>query len=355
MRRTTHEGLVVACATLALCLSGCGSGSGRDDGSAAPAEPRGTGTFGEALAVLPSDLGPVVFRDVRGAALDAGFDRLTSEAPLSEQQDYVTASAQFGHAQSRITPAFGQMQGWSFNVTDVVWEADVVGGHTVIVLRDGVDMDGVVADFVKAGYQRTDAGEVVDLRGDLDAEPTVGPLLMAAVIPSQNIIVAGALPRAVGEVLTSDVDRLGDDATVTELLAAIDGTEPQWARLRAGDAACGDGMTSGTAPARLGALDGSVVTIDADGGSIVTVHPDEETAEADASARTTYLNEGRSGGLSGPYADVLDVGEASVEGRRVSYPLDVGSAERLPLLVGGLDEPWAVCPGYVPESVGWAL
>ncbi|MPZ95822.1 MAG: hypothetical protein GEU96_13160 [Propionibacteriales bacterium] len=346
--------LAVAAVFTAVALTGCGSEPPPDDQQ--PVRP--SANIVDALTVVPASAERVVVRDVGGVKERAGFGDVTSESPVADQQDYFARAAGSPHAQSVLTGSRQQMRGWGWNAADVVWEVDLPDwSATIIQLRDDLDMDTVVESFQHRRYDRTeDDSALYFTLADDSAEPA-GVLGTVGVVPGKSLVVTGRAPQGVAAEVARGGTVMGYEETVRRLVERVDVQRTEYASIRVGASACvsTDDLAGVRAPgtflaavAPLPQVDGSLIAIAAaDDASVdvsmVTALPDDESAAADASARTAFLEEGHSTAYDAPYSQVVQVDAVDVDRTVVEYDLGGDMAEKVRTMINNADEPWSFC------------
>jgi hypothetical protein len=261
-------------------------------------------------------------------------------------EDYLDALRESPWIATPLATSLAQAQEAPFDELDVDWwasvEVDVTGGTPLNVYRlhDDVDLGAVADALAEAGLEESELdghrrfkvgpGVSLDETGTVDGIPVQG-LLDVTVLEEAHLLVAGAEPERVVDVVDGDADALSDEEGLgaltdqagsplyalaflgtdavcdrqVEVLGAI--TSPQVAG-RLVESGLGD---LGTPAARglFVVADGDDVRTEA-----VLWFDSDDAAEDDAKARRAWLIGGIDPVTNQRYADLLDAGDVEADG-----------------------------------------
>jgi hypothetical protein len=300
----------------------------------------------EAAGVLPADAEVVRFLDRAAASEELG---------LGEDDDadaYLTALQDAPWVATPLATHLAVAQDAPFDERDVDWWASVEVGDAAalnVYRMDGdVDLVDVADALAGAGFEESELGGhrrfkagatvQVDASGLVDGIPVQG-LLDVTVLEDAHLLVVGAEPERIVDVVDGDADALADE----EGLAAL--TErtgvPLYALAYLGtDALCAQQVEVADGPTEaglstLGTPDARGLFVVADDGGVRTEavlrFGSDDDAEDDARAREAWLEAGIDPVTNQPYADLLDAGSVEVDGDLVV--VDVGDEAGLAVQV----------------------
>ncbi len=267
----------------------------------------GSSRIEEALEYLPADTTRLTFVDRTAIAERTDVADVRTGASEEDLDRWVEASTGEGYG-TALEPWTLSMQDAAFSSLDVEWEA--IGWtdgplSRVWKLRDDVDFDAVADDLEDAGYTRGGTDDAPTFTAELaDAEdggmfggryPAV--LMNVALVPDEHLVLSGAVEQALASA-QDDADSLADEGTFEHLLGAAPGTDGvEYAALMV-DPLCGSGgniSPEQAARAYAGleypARGLAVFAATDEPVAVVRGFDDAETAEADAEALTTHLEE----------------------------------------------------------------
>ncbi|MCD4536147.1 hypothetical protein LRP67_18815 [Nocardioides sp. cx-169] len=326
--------LVTACS-----LAGCGLLPGSSD-------------LDEALEVMPADATTVTYVGRAAFAEREGVDDVVTGADDEELERYLEAATTA--AFTRLTPHLRTMQEAAFTDLDVEWEVVASGADdgpwTAWKINDDLDLDDVGDDLVDAGYEESEMGGERAFTADLgSADPNtqlvggrypVAVMNQVVLVPDEHLILTGADPETLLDVVTDDEDSLVDAQDFETVVGAVD--DPEFAHLQRdldcaaalGGATGGDdsgqaeSMTSEAGLEDLQRPEATAFLVHGDDAETTTVlaFDDADTAEADASAREAWLEDG--GMLLRTQQPIDDIADWSVEADdslvRIDHAFDDG-------------------------------
>ncbi|MCD4525582.1 hypothetical protein [Nocardioides sp. cx-173] len=328
-----------ALALVTVCsLAGCGLLPGSD--------------LDEALEVIPADATTVTYVGRAAFAEREGVDDVETGADDEELRRYLEAAT--AAASTSLTRYLGIMQEAAFTDLDVQWEVVASGADsgpwTAWKIDDDLDLDDVGDDLVDAGYEESEIGGERAFTTDLgSADPDtqlvggrypVGVMSQVVLVPDEHLILAGADPEALLDVVTDDEDSLVDAQDFEEVVGVVD--DPEFAHLQRDldcaaalggatgedDSGQAEPMISEAGLEDLRRPDATAFFVHGDDAETTTVlgFADADTAEADASAREAWLEDG--GRLLRTQQPIDDIADWSVEADdslvRVDHAFDEG-------------------------------
>ena len=292
-----------------------------------------------AAEVLPADAVQVRYVDRDAAAERLGVGDIEHGASSEDIDKYLEAMQDAPWAVTPFGLSLAVMEDASFNELDVDWWALVElssGSETaqaplnVYRMDDDLDLADVADALADAGLKESEvdghrrfqggAGESTDASGLIDGNLPARDLSDVTVVEDEHLIVVGAEPERVLDVIDGDADSLADEGDLSALGDTAESTE--FALVMLGDGGqCGDTLLarSGATPKQLAAIKSEsgladlgtpdargvfVVSDDDDADAVgVLAFGSEDEAEADAEARETWLEEGSDPVTRQPIAD----------------------------------------------------
>jgi len=199
--------------------------------SAAPAEDGLT----TALAMIPADLQDTLisYTDWHAIKTEMGVPWLTSKASedvrigfaVEMSKRHAVASG-YGLQWLRVHAA-----SWGFDSTDLLWEANVLGGGLPFVyllrLRDDFDMAGLTARFIERGFTQTESfgatiySHAMDVRSEW-VRTTELSIHNTAVFAEEHLLVLSSSPSALDLYVRAKAGVLPTLSTASELKPLFD-------------------------------------------------------------------------------------------------------------------------------------
>ncbi len=337
---------------LVMGLTACGGAtadvSSASSGSAPPpatgSSPTKTQTpAARAMQLIPSSATRIHFVDQRKAFSGLGLEDITgATAKDHAAMDAFTDKARKSGALSELVQYVPIMADWSWNALDVDWEISnqSAGTRPVMIdrIRDGVDMDDVIASFTKHGFTKKSDGDAVRLtRSKKTLKPSqVLPFMFGVtVLPRRHLVVSsgGASTYAV----PSENDSFAGKGLVEKLTKDV--AEPQRLDVAVGKAAC---APTPSRVATIKTITGWSLAMDKPKhATVVAAYDSAKDASADLPARQKLLESGTDHN-GGAYADDV-TGSARAEGATVRYDLTEQAPASLLAMEVQQDVPWAFC------------
>lgn len=333
--------LVLAAALVAAFLGG--------DASDGPEPP--------AAEVLPADADVVHYLDREEAAEQVGAG--TGNGSGGRAEAYLEAVREASWVATPLAAYLGAAENAPFSELDVDWWASVQVSDAVLdVYRMDDDIDlGAVADALSdAGFDESGLGGhrrfKVGPGAPMDESGLIGglpanELLDVTVLEESHLLVTGAEPERVVDVVSGDAESLADSDELSQLTDLTEDA-PLYATAYVGSGAlCGEqGFLETASPevrdellSRMGDLGspaarGLFVLPDGDGVRTVAVlaFGSDDEASADADARRAWLVDGIDPVTNRRNGDLLEVRGIEVDGSAVV--VDAGPDAALALQVG---------------------
>ena len=349
--RRTHRALALATTALLLtAATSCG-----DDSEGGGGTGGGSGAGPDALSLVPADATSVEVVERAAAAERIGADAQTGDSAddIADYAQQMAEKAPWGGTELDQWVVPMNEGGAAFTALDVERQVTFSSGGGALTkvwqVGDDVDLDALATDLDKSGFESGEADGATTFTADLGlADPTtqlvdgkypVVSFREVTVVPDEHLVVAGPA-EAVLAVVSGDEESVADTGGPDGVIGSLGDAE--FLSLTSGDA-----VLCAPAQAPPGALDDSgldaletpeqvAFAITGEGSVAASVtdtfaFPDAETAEADAEARETYLDEGTSLKTREPIADLLDGVEVSTSGsvETVDYTFSDGAGRAL--------------------------
>ncbi len=300
-------------------------------------------TLADALDLVPATVTEAEFVNRSALAERLGLDDLTTPADAAGVRKYRRATDLYLAPPSGLHPYLETMQAVAFSELDVEWavHAPVPGGRgfgptDIYKVADDVDLDEVVTDLVRAGFDH----EEVDGRSQLESKAVqtgtddVGYIgegypdefaYGLIVAPEEHLVITTSAFDSVTAVLDDEADSLADAGTFDAVVDDVDDVEYAFLQrdvgcgghskeqLELGVADLGDVTRRGL----LASTDDDTVAL-----SARLQFDDDDAAEDDLEARTEYFDTGRSTSTGDPVSD-LGQAELDRDGDVVMIELDL--------------------------------
>lgn len=380
MEAMKRWGLLIGLVALAVPLTAC---TGSDDG------PASDDALAEAIDVIPASIQGFEFTDVGAIERRLGVDDLNGRLSTDELQEYSNAFLDAGEPTSTmlgqggsalVAPGDMVENRYDWNGVNVDWEAQAYDLQAQVVAEirrfdDDVDLDAMVSDLKRFGYESSDehGTTVLEVGQDsadgsdalhtvdgvsLDEDVLGSPLV---VLPDSHLVVTANIVGGANEertiaAFTDDDESLADSGALDDLIAT-DHSEFVMASLDSSQCATRSKPDPGVIrpkqaeeqAARLDSLetpDSYAIAVGADGESATARlrFADEDDASDDAGPREDLLADGQYAVSGDEYTGDFSADDVSVDGDVET--IDLALKGHTAQLQGSLflEQPYAACP-----------